>query len=88
MDEKLFMEVVEKYFNTMAWLNAETLRDIFATASLLQEAQAHTIKTTGCSVEKFRKLLIESPILDFELKDRHIIECYFDYLENIRSSRL
>ena len=88
MDEKFFMEVSSKYFNTMVWLNAETLRDIFAVAPLLQAAQEHTIKITGCSAEKFRKLLIDSPILNFEPEDRHIIECYFDYLENIRNSRL
>ena len=88
MDDKLFMEVTGKYLTTMSWLNSETLKDVFAIKHILDSAKEYTLKSTGCSVDKFRRLLIDSPILDFEPEDRHIIECYYNYLENIRISRL
>ena len=89
MDENRLNTIRLKFINSTNWLNQKMVEYGFSPAvmltvsQILREAQAHTLKTTGCTKEKFDSIF-NQPNLYVGEDDLHIFQCYCDYLDNTR----
>ena len=87
MSENDHLIEYSQYIPTMSWLNKMILENPFAYNDFMRVVKEQVIKISGCTPQKYdelKKLAFDTFIFDEE--DRPIIDCYWEYLENIRRS--
>lgn len=86
MDEKLFMEIMNKYSQTINWLKPKdptNIQDLLEYDKILKLAKQHTLDTMNCTQDKFHDVV---ELMIPQKEDRPILECYYSFLDNIRKA--
>lgn len=90
MDDKVLASFQLKYEKTILWMTDISRNAMLNGNDFLKEVKSQarecTIKKSGCSAEKFDKLVMFLESMIFELKDQNIAKCYWDCLDIIRKA--